>query len=95
LSGRVGLGRCLGPSRPRRQLCRLPARLSGGKSRKAWEDERRARIAGKKSITVKLSDIQIAANGDKATARFRQDYAADALKGRWTMAHHFFEGVIG
>lgn len=54
--------------------------FSAGKSRKAWEDERRARIAGKKSISVKVSDLDIAASGDKATARFRQDYAADALK---------------
>lgn len=54
--------------------------FSGGKSRKAWEEERRARIAGKKSIVVKLSEVQVAVNGDKATARFRQDYAADALK---------------
>jgi tetratricopeptide (TPR) repeat protein len=54
--------------------------FAGGKSRKAWEDERRARIAGKKSIVVKLSDLQVVVNGDKATARFRQDYAADAQK---------------
>jgi ketosteroid isomerase-like protein len=54
--------------------------FAGGTSRKAWEDERRARIAGKKSIVVKLSDLQVVVNGDKATARFRQDYAADAQK---------------
>jgi tetratricopeptide (TPR) repeat protein len=50
-----------------------------GKSRKAWEDERRERILGKNKISVRLSDLKIEVNGDKATARFRQDYDADRL----------------
>lgn len=52
---------------------------AGGQSRKAWEDDRRARIVGKKSISVKLSNISVAVNGDKASAKFKQDYNADAL----------------
>ncbi|MET0311866.1 MAG: DUF4440 domain-containing protein, partial [Burkholderiaceae bacterium] len=52
---------------------------SGNQTRKAWEDERRARIVGKKSITVRVSDLNIAVNGNRATAKFRQDYAADSL----------------
>lgn len=48
-------------------------------SRKAWEQEREARIVGKKKITVQISDLQVSVNGNKATARFRQDYKADRL----------------
>ena len=48
-------------------------------SRKAWEEERRARIQGKSSISVKVSDLQIKVDGDKAVARFRQAYNADSL----------------
>jgi tetratricopeptide (TPR) repeat protein len=51
----------------------------GGQARKAWEEDRRARILGKSRITVRLSDLTVTANGDSATARFRQEYAADAL----------------
>jgi tetratricopeptide (TPR) repeat protein len=51
----------------------------GKKARKAWEDERRSRIVGKSRIVVKLSDLNISVNGNKATARFRQDYSADSL----------------
>lgn len=50
-----------------------------GKSRKAWEEERRDRISSKSKITVKLSDIQVETAGDKATVRFRQAYEADKL----------------
>ncbi|MGH6647896.1 L,D-transpeptidase Cds6 family protein [Aquabacterium sp.] len=53
--------------------------FNGGKSRKAWEQERRERIQGKRSISVKLSKIDISINGNKATARFHQDYKADSL----------------
>ncbi len=51
----------------------------GKVSRKSWEDERRARIAGKNRISVKVSDIAVSVNGDRATARFKQAYSADAL----------------
>ena len=53
--------------------------FSGDKSRKAWEQERRERIQSKRSISVKLSNIRVSVNGNKATARFRQDYKADNL----------------
>ncbi len=48
-------------------------------SHKAWEQERRDRIANKKSIHVAVSDLKISVNGDKATAKFRQSYESDAL----------------
>jgi tetratricopeptide (TPR) repeat protein len=50
-----------------------------GKSRKSWEEERRERILGKSKISVKLNDLKIEVSGDKAVAKFRQDYAADKL----------------
>lgn len=51
----------------------------GKLSRKAWEDERRARIVGKNRISVKVSEIAVSVNGSKASAKFKQAYSADAL----------------
>jgi ketosteroid isomerase-like protein len=51
----------------------------GGQSRKAWEEERRARIVGKSRISVKLSDVSVSVTGNKAVARFKQAYSADSL----------------
>jgi Flp pilus assembly protein TadD/ketosteroid isomerase-like protein len=51
----------------------------GGQSRDQWEEDRKARILGKSSISIKLDDMEITIQGDKATARFRQDYHADHL----------------
>ena len=48
-------------------------------SRKAWEEERRVRIDGKARITVQLSDVKVAVDGNTATAKFRQSYKSDAL----------------
>jgi regulator of sirC expression with transglutaminase-like and TPR domain len=53
--------------------------FDAGKSRKAWEQERRERISSKRSISVKLSDINVKISGAKATVHFRQDYKADSL----------------
>lgn len=53
--------------------------FNGGKTRKVWEQERRDRITGKRNISVKISNIKIDVNGNKATARFHQDYKADSL----------------
>ena len=51
----------------------------GNQSRKAWEAERRARIVGKRSISVNVADLTITTQNDRATARFRQHYRADTL----------------
>ena len=51
----------------------------GKQSRKAWEAERRARIVGKRSISVNVADLTITTQNDRATARFRQHYRADTL----------------
>ncbi len=51
----------------------------GNLDRKSWEDERRARIVGKSRIAVRLSDLDVSVNGNRATAKFRQAYSADSL----------------
>ena len=51
----------------------------GNQSRKAWEEERRSRIVGKSKISVKINNLSVDVKGSKATAKFRQDYSADAL----------------
>jgi len=51
----------------------------GKQARKAWEEDRRARIVGKSKISVVLSNLSISVQGNKATAKFKQDYSADSL----------------
>ncbi|WP_114972431.1 YybH family protein [Rhodoferax ferrireducens] len=51
----------------------------GKLSRSAWEQERRNRIVGKSNISVKLENLGVTVNGNKAVAKFRQDYRADSL----------------
>ena len=51
----------------------------GNLSRTAWEEERRQRISSKSKISVKLENLNIAVNGTKAVARFKQDYKANGL----------------
>jgi tetratricopeptide (TPR) repeat protein len=51
-----------------------------GSSFSAWKETRRQRIVGKPSISVSLQDLVVSVDGDRATAQFRQHYAAGALK---------------
>lgn len=51
----------------------------GSVGRKAWEDDRRSRIMGKSSISVKLNDLAVSVNGTKAVVKFKQAYSADSL----------------
>jgi tetratricopeptide (TPR) repeat protein len=51
----------------------------GGQSRKAWEEERHARIVGKSNISVNLENLVVHVDGQVATAKFRQIYRADNL----------------
>ena len=53
--------------------------LPGSMSRAAWENERRDRITGKTTISVKLENLSVSSSGNKATAKFRQDYRANGL----------------
>jgi tetratricopeptide (TPR) repeat protein len=53
----------------------LPKSMTRG----AWEAERRDRITGKASISVKLESLAVTSTGNKATAKFRQDYRANGL----------------
>lgn len=50
-----------------------------GQSRKVWEQDRRARIAGKGRIQVKVEAPQVAVSGNTATVKFRQAYVSDRL----------------
>lgn len=50
-----------------------------GQPRKTWEDDRRARIVGKGSISVKIESPQVTVNGNTATVKFRQVYVSDRL----------------
>jgi len=51
----------------------------GSMSRGAWEDERRQRIGSKSKISVKLEHMNVSVDGNKAVAKFRQDYKASGL----------------
>ncbi len=51
----------------------------GGQSRAAWEAERRSRIEPRSRIGVGIHDLNVTVNGDRASARFRQDYTSDNL----------------
>ncbi|NIC40970.1 nuclear transport factor 2 family protein [Aquabacterium sp. A08] len=44
-----------------------------GLSRRAWEAERQSRIAGR-SISVRLENVSVTLQGDRAVVRFRQHY---------------------
>jgi tetratricopeptide (TPR) repeat protein len=56
-----------------------PDYATGGKSHKAWEEDRKARILPRKHIAVEISDLRVSVNGDKAQAHFKQTYESDAL----------------
>jgi len=51
----------------------------GSVGRKAWEEDRRNRITGKSRISVKLNDLNVSVNGNKAVVKFKQAYSADTL----------------
>jgi hypothetical protein len=52
----------------------------GGESRAAWESERTTRIKKPGAIRVTYENLQIAVDGDVATAKFRQHYQSAKLK---------------
>jgi tetratricopeptide (TPR) repeat protein len=54
-------------------------RTPNGESRKAWAEERRARIEGKGRISVKLESMNASVDGNTATVKFRQIYNSDRL----------------
>ncbi len=54
--------------------------FNGGKNRKAWMEDRRNRITGKKSIEVNVSGISVVMEGSAATAHFKQEYSAGDLQ---------------
>lgn len=54
--------------------------LPSGQTRKAWSDERRARIEDKGRISVKIETPQVTVSGNTATVKFRQIYDSDRTK---------------
>lgn len=50
-----------------------------GESRKAWSEERRARIEGKGHINVKIEAPKVTIEGRTAIIKFRQIYSSDQL----------------
>jgi Flp pilus assembly protein TadD/ketosteroid isomerase-like protein len=54
----------------------------GSQTRKAWMEERQARIAGKGRIKVSVDAPQISTEGNTATVRFRQNYVSDRLSAK-------------
>jgi len=56
-----------------------PDYATGGKSHKAWEEDRKARIVPRKHIAVEVSDLRVSVNGDRAQAHFKQTYESDTL----------------
>jgi Flp pilus assembly protein TadD/ketosteroid isomerase-like protein len=53
-----------------------------GATRKAWADERRARIEGKGRIRVEISAPEVTVSGNTAKVTFRQTYESDRLTAR-------------
>lgn len=53
---------------------------SRGQDRKAWEADRRARIADKAAIRVDIDSLVISVTGEAASASFQQTYSADKLR---------------
>jgi ketosteroid isomerase-like protein len=53
-----------------------------GMTRKAWADERRARIEGKGRIRVEVASPEVSVNGNTARVTFRQTYESDRLTAR-------------
>ena len=51
----------------------------GDLNRGTWEQERRLKISSKSKIEVKIDALSVNVTGDKATAKFRQDYKAGSL----------------
>ena len=56
-----------------------PDYAPAGKSHKAWQEDRQARIVPRKHIAVQVADLRMSVNGDKAEAHFKQIYESDTL----------------
>lgn len=51
----------------------------GSMKRSEWENERRQRISNKSNISIKLENLNVSVDGNKAVAKFRQNYKANGL----------------
>jgi ketosteroid isomerase-like protein len=55
-------------------------RPADGKPVEAWRAQRRERVAKAEAIEVKLADIEVTVEGNRAIARFEQDYRSKTYK---------------
>ena len=53
---------------------------ANGQSHKAWMEDRRLRIEGKGSISVKIGTPQVSVEGNSATVKFRQQYVSNQIR---------------
>ena len=53
---------------------------ANGQSHKSWAEDRRARIEGKGSISVKIDAPKITVDGNTATVKFHQQYVSNQLR---------------
>lgn len=51
----------------------------GSMKRADWEDERRQRISSKSNISIKLANLNVTVDGNKAIVKFHQSYKANGL----------------
>lgn len=51
-----------------------------GKTREAWQAQRRARIGAAKEIEVSLSDVAVTIEGERAVVEFTQNYRSDSYR---------------
>lgn len=56
--------------------------LPSGMSRAQWEDDRRAKIENKRSISVKLENLTVKVDGNNAVAKFRQHYRGGPINSK-------------
>lgn len=54
---------------------------TGNMTRAKWEADRQLKILSKKTISVNVNQLQVAVNGNNATARFQQIYTSDYFQG--------------
>jgi tetratricopeptide (TPR) repeat protein len=54
-------------------------RPPNGRTRQAWEQDRRDRIVGRNAISVEISNLEVKIQGEKAIVTFRQNYKADSI----------------
>lgn len=66
-----------------------------GSTRSDWEAQRRQRIEGKSNIVVHVEGLEVETNGQEASARFTQRYAANNHRATDRKTLHWVHGADG